>query len=167
MIRFVSAPDGMLTPDLSAKLPGRGVWIMARQDVLEKGVAKGKIARAVSAQAIPDGIHEMLPELLLKRVQETLSMGRRTGCVIGGGGKIRARGNVAGLIIATDASPREARALISEVDHDWVVEFLGGDEIGAIFARTSMAFAAVTGGDKRLEERIRTEIERLAGFRPV
>lgn len=165
MIRFVAAPDGMLTPDPAAKLPGRGAWIKASRDVLDKGIEKGHIARAVSARTIPEGLAEMLEGLMLKRVQETLSIGRRTGRVIGGGGKIRALGDVAGLIIAADASPRESRALQGDVGHDWVVQSLGGEEIGAAFGRPSIAFAAVTGGDRRLEDRVRAEIGRLAGFR--
>ena len=29
MIRFVLSPDGQVTPDLAAKLPGRGAWVTA------------------------------------------------------------------------------------------------------------------------------------------
>ncbi|MGC6484750.1 MAG: DUF448 domain-containing protein [Candidatus Puniceispirillales bacterium] len=167
MIRFVADPEGVLTPDPAAKLPGRGAWITARREVLEKGLAKGQIARAAEARSTPEGLAEKLVSLMLKRVQDTLSIGRRTGRVIGGGGKIRAFGSVAGLIIAADASARESRALIGDVDHDWVVQSLSGDELGAAFGRASIAFAAVAAGDPRLEDRIRTEIERLDGLRPA
>ena len=167
MIRFVADPEGMLTPDPAAKLPGRGAWILARHDVLEKGLAKGMIMRAAEAGSAPQDLAGMLTGLLLRRVQETLSIGRRSGRVIGGGGKIRAAGDVAGLIIAADASPRESRALIGDVGHDWVVSSLSGDDIGGAFGRASLAFAAVLGGDRRLEKRVRDEIERLAGIRSV
>jgi predicted RNA-binding protein YlxR (DUF448 family) len=30
MIRFVRGPDGVLAPDIRARLPGRGVWVGAR-----------------------------------------------------------------------------------------------------------------------------------------
>ncbi len=36
LLRFAVAPDGTLMPDLSGRLPGRGIWLMARRDVLEK-----------------------------------------------------------------------------------------------------------------------------------
>ena len=167
MIRFVCGPDGMLIPDLAAKLPGRGAWISPRREVLEKGLEKGQIKKAVGATDVLPDLAKMIGPLLLRRVQETLSLGRRTGRVIGGGGKIRAMGDVAGLIIATDASPREARALIGDVGHDWVEQSLASDQIGAAFGRGGLAFAAMLAGDARLEKRVRDEMARLSGFLPV
>jgi len=29
LIRFVAGPDGVVTPDLARKLPGRGLWVAA------------------------------------------------------------------------------------------------------------------------------------------
>ena len=40
MIRFVAAPDGMVTPDLKRKLPGRGVWVTATQEAVTEAVRK-------------------------------------------------------------------------------------------------------------------------------
>ena len=40
MIRFVVAPDNVLIPDLAATLPGRGMWLSARADVLETARAQ-------------------------------------------------------------------------------------------------------------------------------
>ena len=31
LIRFVTAPNGAVTPDLKQKLPGRGVWVSAQR----------------------------------------------------------------------------------------------------------------------------------------
>ena len=56
----------------------------------------------------------MLAGLLLRQVQETLSIGRRGGRHVGGGGKIRQQ-VVPGWVLAADASPRESQALISDV----------------------------------------------------
>ena len=39
MIRFVLSPDGIVTPDVAGKLPGRGVWVSANRKSLEKTVA--------------------------------------------------------------------------------------------------------------------------------
>src|SRR5579875_358757 len=35
MIRFVVGPNGEVVPDLAAKLPGRGIWLSARRDMLD------------------------------------------------------------------------------------------------------------------------------------
>ena len=39
LIRFVVGPDGQIVPDLSEKLPGRGIWVAAEMYVFTK---KGK-----------------------------------------------------------------------------------------------------------------------------
>ena len=40
MIRFVVGPERIIVPDLAARLPGRGIWLSARGDVLEPGRAE-------------------------------------------------------------------------------------------------------------------------------
>jgi predicted RNA-binding protein YlxR (DUF448 family) len=29
LVRFVASPDGVVTPDIARKLPGRGIWVAA------------------------------------------------------------------------------------------------------------------------------------------
>ncbi len=45
-MRFVVGPDRVVVPDLGARLPGRGIWLSARADVLETARARGAFARA-------------------------------------------------------------------------------------------------------------------------
>src|ERR1700712_5945250 len=40
MIRFVIGPDRQIVPDLTARLPGRGMWLSASRDVLESSGAQ-------------------------------------------------------------------------------------------------------------------------------
>ncbi len=54
MIRFVLGPDRGVVPDLAARLPGRGIWLSARGDVLETARAQGSLARAFARQASRD-----------------------------------------------------------------------------------------------------------------
>ena len=49
LLRFVVGPDGSLVPDMTGKLPGRGIWVTAERAVLEKAVAKGLFPRAAKA----------------------------------------------------------------------------------------------------------------------
>lgn len=165
LIRFVAGPDGAITPDVAAKLPGRGAWVKADRALVELALGKGKLARALELSQPARPTLEAIEALLLKRCQELLSIGRRSGMVIGGGGKIRAAGMASGLIIATDASGREARALAGDVDHDWRMEHLSGEELGAAFGRASLAFAAVLARDSHHADRIASELRRLEMFR--
>lgn len=45
MIRFVMDPGGNIIPDVAAKLPGRGCWIVADRKILEKALKKGVFFR--------------------------------------------------------------------------------------------------------------------------
>lgn len=50
MIRFVLGPDRTIVPDLAARLPGRGIWLSARWDVLETARVQGSLVRAFAKQ---------------------------------------------------------------------------------------------------------------------
>ncbi len=43
LIRFALSPDGVVTPDVAAKLPGRGAWVRADRAILEQAVEKGRL----------------------------------------------------------------------------------------------------------------------------
>ena len=47
MIRFVLGPERQIVPDLAARLPGRGMWLSARADVIETARAKGVCKRTI------------------------------------------------------------------------------------------------------------------------
>src|SRR5207302_7221214 len=36
LLRFVVGPDGAIVPDVAARLPGRGLWLTARRDIVER-----------------------------------------------------------------------------------------------------------------------------------
>ena len=40
LIRFALSPDGVVVPDLAARLPGRGVWLTADRGLAERAVKK-------------------------------------------------------------------------------------------------------------------------------
>lgn len=40
MIRFVRGPDGVITPDIRGRLPGRGVWVDARAELVAQASKK-------------------------------------------------------------------------------------------------------------------------------
>ena len=48
LIRLALAPDGVVWPDLAAKLPGRGAWIGVDRAALETAIAKGRLKGAVA-----------------------------------------------------------------------------------------------------------------------
>ena len=52
LIRFVASPDGVVVPDVAAKLPGRGLWVAASKAAIATAVEKKLFSRAAKAQVI-------------------------------------------------------------------------------------------------------------------
>ncbi|GAB3599847.1 hypothetical protein GCM10027408_23250 [Microbacterium tumbae] len=48
------AQDGVLIPDESAVLPGRGAWVHPTQECLDKAIARRAFARALRVTAMLD-----------------------------------------------------------------------------------------------------------------
>lgn len=169
LIRFVADDDGFIFPDVGGKAQGRGAYVKAERDVLEKAISTGQLLKSLSGKHIADAMPDMVEKLLVKRCQDHIAMARRSGLAIGGGGKIRSLGEVTGLLIADDASDREARALRGDVDHDWIVSVMGSHEIGVPFGRQALAFAAIlptsSYGAMGQAESLSRELRRLATYR--
>ena len=164
MVRFVADPSGVIIPDVAAKLPGRGAWVTADRDMLAQAVSTGRLVRALEGKKIDYDLADQVESLLLKRCQDSLAMGRRGGITLGGSGKIKAEGDVSGLLIATDASEREARALKGDVSHDWVISTMTSDELGLPFGRP-MAFVALLNGHLSQTKQVTQELMRLNRLR--
>ena len=164
MVRFVADPSGVIIPDVAAKLPGRGAWVTADRDMLAQAVSTGRLVRALEGKKIDYDLAEQVESLLLKRCQDSLAMGRRGGITLGGSGKIKAEGDVSGLLIATDASEREARALKGDVSHDWSISSMTSDELGLPFGRP-MAFVALLKGHLSQTKQVTQELMRLNRLR--
>jgi len=55
LIRFVLGPDNLVYADIKGNLPGRGVWVGAKKELVEQAIAKNLFARGFKAGCkIPD-----------------------------------------------------------------------------------------------------------------
>ena len=78
MIRFVLSPDGQVTPDLAARLPGRGAWVTSSREAIETAQKKGAFARAFKAQVkIAPDIAAQTEKLLVARILDQLGLVNR------------------------------------------------------------------------------------------
>ena len=141
MIRFVLSPERVIVPDLTARLPGRGMWLSARADVLETARAQGSLARGFAkyaAKAVAEGaaqdaakpgakvarglvtltpdLPDLIEAMLLRRVVELLGLARRAGQAVCGFQKAREwlTNGRAGLVVqASDGSVDERARFLS------------------------------------------------------
>jgi predicted RNA-binding protein YlxR (DUF448 family) len=166
MLRFVIGPDNAVVPDLAAKLPGRGIWLSARGDVLETARTKGAFARAARSKvAIPADLSALLQAGLSRRIGEILGLARRAGQAVCGYQKVREWlvAGRAGLIVqASDGSADERARLVGREITVPVVAPLTGHALGAVFSRDHVVHVAVLPG--RLAKAIEIETERLTGL---
>lgn len=167
LIRFVLDPNGVVTPDLAERLPGRGIWVSATADALKLAINKNLFSRGAKAPAkIPDGLLELIDLLMVKRIIELISLARRSGEALSGfevvkGALISERARL--LIQANDGSERQLGKLRSPEGKNTYFNCLNQAELGLAFGRDYAIHAALTGGG--LTKKIRTEALRLTGIR--
>ena len=144
LIRFVAGPDGQLVADLAEKLPGRGAWVSASPYWVEDAARKRLFKRHIDAACVdPALLVSHVASQIERRFLNHLSMLRRAGLVICGGGAIREEGLMQMLLIADDASAREARKLISSVQPEWAEEGLPAELLGQAAGRGSVAYIGI------------------------
>ncbi len=166
MIRFVVSPDRVLTPDLAARLPGRGIWLSAHRDVLETARTRGAFNRAARGQVIlPPDLPAMLHDGLLRRIADCLGLARRAGQAVCGYAKARewiVEGRAAVIVQAVDGSPDERSRLLSGARDLPVVAVMSGTRLAVAFGRDHVVHAALSRG--ALADRLVAESERFAGL---
>jgi predicted RNA-binding protein YlxR (DUF448 family) len=171
MIRFVIGPDRTLVPDLGARLPGRGIWLSANRDVIERARATGGLARAFARAArgqvaVPPDLIGILTAGVRRRIIDTLGLARRAGQAVGGFQKARewvAGGRAVLVLQASDGSAAERDRLLAGAGAELVVETpLDAATLGSVFARDHVMHVAVSRGG--LADALKIEAARLRGL---
>jgi len=167
LVRFAIGPDGTVVPDIEGRLPGRGMWLSAERDVVNKALAKSLFAKAARRSVVaPGDLADRIESLLARRCVELIGMARRAAQIVAGFDQVRAalaetRGGL--LIEASDGSGDGRDKLLAMARDVPVVAVLSSEELGAAFGRDRFVHVLVAPG--RLADRLRVEAERLAGFR--
>lgn len=167
LIRFVVGPDGSVVPDVEARLPGRGLWVVADRSALDRAVRKGLFSRAARTTARPpEDLADRVDALLTARCLALLGLARGAGQAVAGYEKVRAwlkAGRAAVLVAASDGAEdgrAKLRALAPALP---VVALFPADRLGACFGRDHAVHAAVAPGG--LARAFLGEAARLQGLR--
>ena len=173
LVRFVAGPGGGVVPDVARKLPGRGLWVAARREAVELAAKKGLFARAAKAPLkAPADLADQVESLLRARLLAALGLARKAGDLTFGYERVLAAiegGRVAWLIEAADGSLEGRRKLLAAARRSTtpprlIAEF-SSSELGLALGASNVIHTAFLAG--RGAERWTTEVERLAGFRPL
>ncbi len=175
MIRFVVGPAGEVVPDVKRKLPGRGIWIVARREAVAEAVKRNVFARGFKRDVKAAGdLAEATDRLLVRTTLDALAMAGKAGSVVAGFAKVEValgHGDVAALIHAADAAEdgkrklsaafRRAKAEESgEID---VISIFDGTELDLALNRPNVVHAALLAGPG--SETFLARVKRLQRFR--
>jgi predicted RNA-binding protein YlxR (DUF448 family) len=174
LVRFVVGPDRSVVPDIGHCLPGRGLWLSPRRDVLKMAAAsRGRLfARAAGGPvAVSQELDLVVERLLVERVISLIGLARRGGTAVMGFERVReslatmkpSHDVCAVLFVASDASAPDRRRLTSQTVDVTISEVLTSSELGSAFGRDGAVFVAVAPGS--LARDIEAEASRLALLR--
>ena len=172
LVRFVVSPGGEVTPDVAAKLPGRGIWVGVT--ALGTAISRNLFAKAAKAnvKVAPD-LAERVEAQLVARMQADLGMARRAGRLLMGFETVlRALQSDAPpdlIVEASDGSADGKRKIFGACHARGLkiqtVECLTSEELSVAVGRENVIHAALKSG--RLQERLSVDAERLLGLRSV
>ncbi|HUB97226.1 MAG TPA: RNA-binding protein [Stellaceae bacterium] len=167
LIRFVADPEGTIVPDVAGNLPGRGLWLTARHDIVAGAVARRLFARAArKGVTVGADLADRIEPLLAARCCGLLGLARKAGQVVAGYVKVRAlveKGGAAVLVEAADGGADSRGKLQSLAPGLPVIDRLSAAELSAALGREHVVHAALLPG--RLAQSFQAEAARLAGFR--
>lgn len=166
LIRFVVGPTGELFPDIEGRLPGRGMWLSAKRDVVNTAVAKAYFAKAARKKLeVPADLADRLEALLRRRCLDILGLARRAGEVVSGYDKVRTElkaGRGAVILAALDGAEDGVSKIGALAPNLPVVRCLTAQDLGAAFGRDHTVHGVMLKG--RLAQRLLMESARLAGI---
>ncbi len=180
LLRFVVGPDGGICADLARELPGRGIWVGGRRELLNRAVKKRLFARAAKrAVVVADDLPDQVEVLMRQRALALLGLTKRAGQLTLGYEKARAllaTDNAAIAISAHDASLRGREKLLGGNAVSFtgdtsqtasggriVVDLFGLEELSLALGRENVVHAALRVGG--LADRFMAECRRLKDYR--
>lgn len=167
LIRFVLGPDDTVYPDIMEKLPGRGMWVTADREILDKA-GRGQFSRSAKKPVkVPEGLADEVERLLVRRVTDLIALARKSGRAICGFEKVKdalAAERVRVLLQASDGSERGKAKLWTPTGARYF-NCLTAEELGLAFGRQSVIHGALATG--ALSDRVVEEAAKLRGIREM
>jgi uncharacterized protein len=173
LIRFVVGPDGVATPDLKSKLPGRGVWVTATHGVLGDAIKRKVFARGFKRDVrLPADLLERTERLLEQAALDALAMAGKASLAVTGFVRVEtalASDAVVALIHAADAAADGVRKLDAALHRRpltapvAVIGSLTSAQLDLALGRPNVVHAALLAGPP--SDTFLARLRRLEGFR--
>lgn len=175
MIRFVKGPDNQLVPDLTGKLPGRGVYTQATSAALESAMINGGFKRGLKSNVeVSSDLLEQTRNLLRRKLLSLMPMAMKAGQIYIGFDQVKAAAQteiLAWRVEALDGSEGgrgKIRVLTRAVSLELgqkptpVIGCFTSSELGQAIGRSDIVHAAIKKGP--MKKSFDQAAARLSGF---
>ena len=145
LLRFVLSPQGEVAPDVKGNLPGRGVWVTARKQIVADSVKRRAFQRAFRKQVtVSDRLSLEVERLFKRSALERLSICNKAGLLVVGFAKVEEalkRREIVALLHA-DTAATDGKA---KLDRKLEALFAGKDYIAPKNCFTSAEISLAAG----------------------
>ena len=171
-LRFVLSPDGVVTPDLEERLPGRGAYLCQAEGCLKQAAAKGLFGRAFKANQAVQGVQDLLdllPRQMLHRITGYLSLATKAKATVSGGESVEkylaGRHRTSLMLVAVDAAPASLEKLLGNATRQGVAveKVLTKEQLGLALGKESDRSAVLITNDG-FARSLQREIERFRNY---
>ncbi len=168
MVRFVIDPAGAVLPDVTERLPGRGLWLTASSTALAQAIRKNRFAYAARRKVtVPEGLGDTLDRLLSDQALGLIGLAQGAGQLTVGFDRVSERlraGPVGAVIEARDGAGAGRARLRALAPSAPVVGVFDAAELAGALGRDSVVVHGALEATP-LTARIVAAADRLAGFR--
>ncbi|MAW53458.1 MAG: hypothetical protein CME01_11585 [Geminicoccus sp.] len=170
LLRFVLDPAGQVTFDMGKRLPGRGIWLIPRRDVLETAIKRNAFARSAKSDAVvPVDLAARVEAQIRQALLDRLGLARRSGVLITGTEKTKDKlrqGKLRLLVLASDGSPNTLDPLIriAELGGTAVLRSETAQTLAQALGRATAVCSGIT--DSRLAKTIMADHALLSTMAP-
>ncbi|MCP2680505.1 RNA-binding protein [Maricaulaceae bacterium NA33B04] len=174
LLRVALSPDGVVTPDIAARLPGRGAWVTADRALIDKAVNKRLFNRAFEKPVeAPKGLADQFETLLEARALSMLGLARRAGRLAMGYDTVKlalSKGDTPAWRIEASDGAADGRGKLDRISaaawpHLATVGCFSAEAIGQALGRSGVVHALLTVGPEA--DGFGAVVSKLAGFRVI
>jgi predicted RNA-binding protein YlxR (DUF448 family) len=173
LIRFVLDPEGQVVPDLRHRLPGRGVWVTARAEMVALAEKKRLFSRGFKEEVkVEPGLAGRVERLLEDSALHAVSFARKAGEIVTGFAKVEtaiARDAVVGIVQAKEAGEDGRAKIEAALKRRFgrsgavpILRMFPSEQLDLALGRSNVIHAALLAG--RASENVLERVAALACF---
>ncbi|WP_018182274.1 RNA-binding protein [Kaistia granuli] len=173
LIRFVLDPEGRVVPDLRHRLPGRGVWVTARAEMVALAEKKRLFSRGFKEEVkVEPDLAGRVEKLMEDSALQAVSFARKAGEIVTGFAKVEtaiARDAVVGIVQAQEAGDDGRQKIDAALKRRFgragavpVIRIFRSEQLDLALGRSNVIHAALLAG--RASENVIERVAALACF---